>query len=114
LLGRSEAPPTRSCDKGQREMKNVVEVRVMLRPTANRPVYLGVRHLSEPHDQIVSTVRQLRICRCGAPSPTIGLVCSLQLLLGLGSAVIHGFESHRTHDHILLFQIRESPILEGQ
>jgi hypothetical protein len=36
------------------------------------------------------------------------------LLLVLASAVILGSESRKTLDHILLSQIRDSPILEGQ
>jgi hypothetical protein len=44
----------------------------------------------------------------------IGWVCRLQLLLALSSAVILRSESHGTHDHILLSQIRDSPNLEGQ
>jgi hypothetical protein len=40
-------------------------------------------------------------------------VCHLQLLLTFSSAVILGFESRGTHDHILLSQIRESPNLSG-
>jgi hypothetical protein len=36
------------------------------------------------------------------------------LLPALTSTVILGSESHRTHDHILLPQIRDSPNLEGQ
>jgi hypothetical protein len=43
-----------------------------------------------------------------------GWVCRLQLLLALASAVILRSESHGTHDHILLSQIRDSPSLEGQ
>jgi hypothetical protein len=43
-----------------------------------------------------------------------GLVCRLQLLLAVASAVILGFESRVTHDHILLTEIRDSPNLEGQ
>jgi hypothetical protein len=47
------------------------------------------------------------------------LVCRLQLLLVLASAVIlgsesRGSESRGTRDHILLSQIRDSPNLEGQ
>jgi hypothetical protein len=38
-----------------------------------------------------------------------GRVCCLQLLLALASAVILGFESRGTRDHILLFQIRDFP-----
>jgi hypothetical protein len=43
-----------------------------------------------------------------------GWVCSLQSLLVLSSAVTHKFESRGAHDHILLFQIRDSPNMEGQ
>jgi hypothetical protein len=43
-----------------------------------------------------------------------GWVCRLQLLLALFSAVILGFDSRGTHDHILLSHIRESANLEGQ
>jgi hypothetical protein len=44
------------------------------------------------------------------PSLTRGWVCRLKLLLVLASAVILGSESRGSHDHILLFQIRD---LEG-
>jgi hypothetical protein len=49
-----------------------------------------------------------------ASSLTRGLVCCLQLLLGIASAAILGSESRETHDHILLTQIRDSPALSGQ
>jgi hypothetical protein len=42
-------------------------------------------------------------------SLTRGWVCRLRLLLVLASAVILTSESRRTHDHILLSQIRDSP-----
>jgi hypothetical protein len=45
---------------------------------------------------------------------TRGWVCRLQLLLGFASALIASSESRRTHDHILLFQIRVSPNLEAK
>jgi hypothetical protein len=47
-------------------------------------------------------------------SLTRGLVCRLQLLVILASAVILRSESRGTHDHILLSQIRDSTILEDQ
>jgi hypothetical protein len=43
-----------------------------------------------------------------------GLVCLLQLLLVLASAVILRSESRRTHDHVLVSLIWDSPNLEGQ
>jgi hypothetical protein len=48
------------------------------------------------------------------PSLMRGRVCRLQLLLVLASAVIRGSESHGTHYHILLSQIRDSSNLEDQ
>jgi hypothetical protein len=42
------------------------------------------------------------------------MVCRLQLLLALDSAVILGSEFRGTQDHILLCQIRVSPNLDGQ
>jgi hypothetical protein len=56
-----------------------------------------------------TTVSQLLVCWCGAHSLTRGWVCSLQLLLGLVSAVILGYESRGTRNHILLSQIRDFP-----
>jgi hypothetical protein len=43
-----------------------------------------------------------------------GWICRLQLLLVLASAVVLGFKSRGTHDHILLSQIRDFSNLEGQ
>jgi hypothetical protein len=45
---------------------------------------------------------------------TRGCVCHLQLMLALASTVILRSECHRTHDHILLSQIRDSSNLEDQ
>jgi hypothetical protein len=54
----------------------------------------------------------LKICRHRpyvTSSLTRGWVCRLQVLLGLASWFILRSESHRTHDYILLSQIRDSP-----
>jgi hypothetical protein len=49
-----------------------------------------------------------------APSLMRGWVYSLQLLLGLASVFSLWSESRRTYDHILLYQIWDSPNMEGQ
>jgi hypothetical protein len=52
-----------------------VESNLMLRPTVLRSFCLGIKHPSGAYDQIFITVRQLRVCWCGALSPTRGRVC---------------------------------------
>jgi hypothetical protein len=79
--------------------------------TVSRPVCPGIK---PPYDHICIIVRQLRVCWCGALSLTRGRICLLKLLLVPASAVILGSESRGTRDHIVLFQIRDSPNLEGQ
>jgi hypothetical protein len=61
------------------------------------------------YDQIFITVRQLRVCWCGALFLTRGQVCRLRLLLVLDSAVLFGSDSCGTRDHNLLSQIRDFP-----
>jgi hypothetical protein len=43
---------------------------------------------SGAQEEISVTVRQLRVCSCGAPSLTRGRVCRLLLLMVLASAVV--------------------------
>jgi hypothetical protein len=66
---------------------------------------------------VCNFVFQLNTCGCSlyvTSSLTRGWVCRLSLLLVLASAVILRSDSRGTHDHLLLFQSRESPNLEGQ
>jgi hypothetical protein len=46
----------------------------MLRPAVSRLVSLGIKHPSGAYDQIFITIRQLRVCWCGALSLTRGWV----------------------------------------
>jgi hypothetical protein len=68
-----------------------------------------VNRPSGADDQIFVIVRQLWVCWYGAPSPTRGQACSLQLLSGLASAVIVGSDSRRTHEHIFCFKFETLP-----
>jgi hypothetical protein len=86
----------------------------MLRPTVSWPVCLDVKHPTWVQDQIFITINHLWICLRETPSLTSGLVFRLQLLLALVSVVILGSTPLRTHDHILLPQIGDSPNLDGQ
>jgi hypothetical protein len=95
-------------------LPSYVKIKIIFRPKLSRPLCLSVKYPAGAQDQICITVRQSQVCLCGAPSLTRGWVCRLQLLLDLTSAVILGSESCRTHDHILLPQIRDTLNLEGQ
>jgi hypothetical protein len=78
----------------------ILSLRLILRPTASRPVCLGIKHQSGAYDHIFIAVRQLRVCWCGAFSLRRWRVCPLQLLLALANAVIFGSDSRGIHDHI--------------
>jgi hypothetical protein len=57
----------------QPQLKRVrVRASVMLRPTVNQPVCLGVKHSSAARGQVI-TAEQLRVCWCGVPSLTIAV-----------------------------------------
>jgi hypothetical protein len=97
-------------------LQNQVKIRlkVMLWQAVSRPVSLGVKRPSATNDQIFITVKTVAgLIMWGAFSHE-RTVCRLQLLLALACAVILGFEARGTHDHILLFHIRDSLSIEGQ
>jgi hypothetical protein len=92
-----------------------VRVRVTLRLTLYRQsVRLGAQPLQNHGPYFFSQRNTCGYSPYITSSLTRGWVCRLQLLLVLGSAVILVSESHVAHGHILLSQLRDSPILEGQ
>jgi hypothetical protein len=66
------------------------EIKDMLRLTVIRPVCFGVRPPSGAQDQNFVTVRQLRICWCGAPSLTRGRSRS-DIRMGTPHNLLHTF-----------------------
>jgi hypothetical protein len=76
----------------------------------------SVRLGAKPPERLTTSNFIFQLDTCGyspyvTPSLTRQWVCRLQLLLVFASAVILRSESHGTHDHIILSQIRDS--LEG-
>jgi hypothetical protein len=67
-------------------------------------VSLGAK-LLEIHDRYLFQLNTCDYSPYVTSSLTIGWVCRLQLLMALARAVILGYESRGTHDHILLSQI---------
>jgi hypothetical protein len=83
---------------------NLNKVKVIFRPTVSRPACLGVIPTSEPQDQAFITVRQLRVCWCGAISEdrTGSVVCNCCWPWPAQSFSVPSPAGLRTHDHILL------------
>jgi hypothetical protein len=87
----------RASETGKEEDRNrkqsYSQVIIILLPAVSRPVCLGFRNSSGACDKcffFLIIFRQMRVCWCGAPFMTRGLVCSLQILLSLASSVFLG------------------------
>jgi hypothetical protein len=91
-----------------------VRVRVILwLAVYHQSVHLDTKPLVN-HDQYSFQLNTCSYSPYVTSSLTRGWVCHLQLLLALTSSVILWSQSRRTHNHILLSQIWDSPNLEGQ
>jgi hypothetical protein len=77
------------------------------RRSVGQSALMSGSHL-EPMTRFLFSVWRLRVSWCVAPSLTRGWVCNLllQLFLVPARAVTLGLKSSRTHDHILLSQLR--------
>jgi hypothetical protein len=56
---------TLTAEHSTTELKNcltLLNLSLMLRPTVSRPVCLGIKHPYGAYDQILITLRQLRVC----------------------------------------------------
>jgi hypothetical protein len=78
------------------------------RRSVGQSVLMSSPHLG-PKTRFLLLSDSCKFVDVGPPSRQRGRICRLQLLLVLAITVILGSESCRTHDHVLLSQIRESP-----
>jgi hypothetical protein len=74
---------------GTHWIRSRLHLRLMLRPTVNRPICLGIKP-SGAYDQISITFRHLRSCSLWASSLTRGRVCLLYMLLVLPAQSFSG------------------------
>jgi hypothetical protein len=88
-------------------------VRVTLRLAVCRQSFLATSPLRLTTSNFISQLNTCNYSPYVTSSLTRGWVCGLQLLLVISSAVILGYESRGTHDHILLSQIRNFPQEQG-
>lgn len=90
------------------------QITFTIRPTASRPVYLGVELHLRPKTRFLLLSDSSRYVDMASPLWQEDGACRLKLLLILANARILRSESSGTHDHVLLSQICKFPNLEGQ